>query len=565
MARKSRKIDFVNVDSKTLAAAAETTAAEKVSHAALYARLSFESDKNRERNTIETQMALLHTYVEEHKDIVAVKEYFDISKTGTNFEREGFDEMMQDIKKGEVDCVIVKDLSRLGRNYVEAGSYIERVFPFFDVRFISVNDNYDSARDDVSLLIGMSNIYNEFYSRDLAKKIRTSHRAVWVKGGFSSGSVAYGYEKEKNGSHRLVPDPVTAPVVKKIFQLALDGETTAGIVRCLNEQGLLSPLGYKLEKNGKGTEKSRSWEWRAGTVTRILGNQYYAGDSVHNQYIYDTWGVKKRGMNPRDEWIIVENTHEALIDRSDFEEIQRRKKINATQVQEARKKGRYSVDAFNFFKSKVVCGDCGRKMLLTGYAAGNKVFKCSGYSRRHGCSSHRISDIDLNEYVLRIIRSHINIYTEYVDLIQRLNERQESVKKYDVFSREIRKCREALKRMKKHRERLFEDYAYKLIDAEQYETFSQQDTESEKAIRENIELLVKKQAGYEKDFHTDKEWSTLIDKYRNIRTLNKSLVDAFVDKVEVFENQYVVVHLIYDDMLEELRQYAKEREVELCN
>ena len=171
MARKSRKINFVNVGSELLAAQAEEVTVMNVSHAALYARLSFESDKNRERNTIETQMALLHSFVEDQNDIVVEKEYFDISKTGTNFEREGFDEMMQDIKNGMIDCVIVKDLSRLGRNYVEAGSYIERVFPFFNVRFISVNDHYDSKRDDVSLLVGMSNIYNEFYSRDLAKKV----------------------------------------------------------------------------------------------------------------------------------------------------------------------------------------------------------------------------------------------------------------------------------------------------------------------------------------------------------------------------------------------------------
>ena len=144
MARKSRKINFVNVGSELLAAQAEEVTVMNVSHAALYARLSFESDKNRERNTIETQMALLHSFVEDQNDIVVEKEYFDISKTGTNFEREGFDEMMQDIKNGMIDCVIVKDLSRLGRNYVEAGSYIERVFPFFNVRFISVNDHYDS-------------------------------------------------------------------------------------------------------------------------------------------------------------------------------------------------------------------------------------------------------------------------------------------------------------------------------------------------------------------------------------------------------------------------------------
>ena len=144
MARKSRKVDYVNVGNKENLVTEAENQCEKVSHAALYARLSYESEKNRERNTIETQMVLLHNFVKEQKDIVVAKEYYDISKTGTNFERDGFNEMMQEIKEGNIDCVIVKDLSRLGRNYVEAGSYIERVFPFFNVRFISVNDHYDS-------------------------------------------------------------------------------------------------------------------------------------------------------------------------------------------------------------------------------------------------------------------------------------------------------------------------------------------------------------------------------------------------------------------------------------
>lgn len=161
MARKSRKVDYVNVGNKENLVTEAENQCEKVSHAALYARLSYESEKNRERNTIETQMVLLHNFVKEQKDIVVAKEYYDISKTGTNFERDGFNEMMQDIKEGNIDCVIVKDLSRLGRNYVEAGSYIERVFPFFNVRFISVNDHYDSFRDDISLLISMSRCFEK--------------------------------------------------------------------------------------------------------------------------------------------------------------------------------------------------------------------------------------------------------------------------------------------------------------------------------------------------------------------------------------------------------------------
>lgn len=565
MARKSRKVDYVNVGNKENLVTEAENQCEKVSHAALYARLSYESEKNRERNTIETQMVLLHNFVKEQKDIVVAKEYYDISKTGTNFERDGFNEMMQDIKEGNIDCVIVKDLSRFGRNYVEAGSYIERVFPFFNVRFISVNDHYDSFRDDISLLISMSNVYNEFYSRDLAKKIRSSYRTSWANGEFPSGQMAYGYEKDKDNPHQLIPDPVAAPVVKKIFQYFIDGMTYAEIARKLNADGYLCPKAYKLDKAGKANEKSVTWTWSGGTVHKILENQYYAGDSVHNQFTNDSWAAQRQKMNQKEEWIIIKNTHEALVSRKDFDEVQEKIGHIVKRVNEARKSNGNNVRDFNFFKQKIVCADCGKTMYLYGKTKGNhRRFYC-GNNKLHGkCTPHSITDLEVNDYVLRVIRAHINVYVENVDLIRRLNQRQESIKKYDVFNREIKKCRKELEKVAVHRERLFEDYVCRIIDAEQYETFSKQDAETEKEIQNNMEILLKHQVGYEKNFQTEEEWETLINKYRNTRTLTKEMVNAFVEKIEIHESGSITVRLVYDDMLEELRKYAKEREAELC-
>lgn len=564
MARKSRKINFVNVGSELLAAQAEEVTVMNVSHAALYARLSFESDKNRERNTIETQMALLHSFVEDQNDIVVEKEYFDISKTGTNFEREGFDEMMQDIKNGLIDCVIVKDLSRLGRNYVEAGSYIERVFPFFNVRFISVNDHYDSKRDDVSLLVGMSNIYNEFYSRDLAKKVRSSYRINWANGEFPSGVMAYGYEKDPKSPRHLIPDPEVAPVVKRIFRMFMDGETYAEIARTLNREGYLCPKAYKRKKAGIEMAEATEWKWSGGTVSKILENQYYVGDSVHNQFTNDTWAAKKQKANPKEEWIIVENTHEALVSREDFKTVQEMMLKKKEKKRKPKNKGADSVSSFNFFKEKIVCADCGKTMYLRGRVDGNKFFECGNYTLNKKCFSHSVKDTDVNDYVLRVIRTHINVYTENVDMVRRLNQRQESIQKYDVFNREIRKCRRELEKLAKHREQLFEDYVCKLIDAEQYEVFAAQDTETEQEIQNNLDNLLKHKVGYEKNFHTEEEWEKIIDKYRNTRTLTKDMIDVFVEKIEISSGGAITVHLVYDDMLEELRRYAKERKAEIC-
>lgn len=565
MARKSRKINFVNVGSEALAAHAQEAQDIKVSNAALYARLSFESDKNRERNTIETQMALLHSYVSDQKDIVVVNEYYDISKTGTNFEREGFDEMMQAIREGTVDCVIVKDLSRLGRNYVEAGSYIERVFPFLGVRFISVNDHYDSNRDEVDLLISMSNVYNEFYSKDLAKKVRSSYRSSWSKGEFPSGVMAYGYEKEAGNPHHLVPDPVVAPVVQRIFRDFLSGKKYAEIAKELNNEEYLCPGAYKRKKSGIELKEATEWRWSGGTIRRILKNQYYAGDSVHNQHTCDTWAVKKMIPNPKEQWIIVKDTHEPLVTREDFEKTQEMMESIRLRSKNPKSKGAYSTNDFNFFKSKIVCADCGKTMYLTGKRGNSRRFNCGNFILKHKCFTHVISDTDVNDYVLRVIRTHINVYVENVDMIRKLNERQENIRKYDIFNREIRKCRRDLENVAKLREQLFEDYACKLIDAEQYENFAQQYAEREKEIQYNMDAMLKQKVGYDKNFHTEEEWENLINKYRNTRTLTKGMVDAFVEKIEVSADKSIAVHLVYDDMLKELKIYAKQREAELCS
>ena len=242
--------------------------------------LSFESDKNRERNTIETQMALLHSFVEDQNDIVVEKEYFDISiSLCTNFEREGFDEMMQDIKNGLIiDCVIVKlNLSRLGNNYVEAGSYIERVFPFFNVRFISVNDHYDSKRDDVSLLVGMSNIYNEFYSRDLQRKYVVHIVSTGQMENFRQGSWLMDMKNNSKIPEYLIPDPEVAPVVKRIFRMFMDGETYAEIARTLNREGYLCPKAYKRKKAGIEVAEATEWKWSGGTVSKYFGKSILCG------------------------------------------------------------------------------------------------------------------------------------------------------------------------------------------------------------------------------------------------------------------------------------------------
>ena len=297
MARKSRKVDYVSVG-KVAETAVAVKENKKVFRAGLYARLSLESEANRERGTIENQMELLKVFVDGTDDIVVEKEYFDISQTGTNFARDGFEEMMRDIRNGRIDCVIVKDLSRLGRNYVDAGNYIERVFPFFEVRFIAVTDGYDSEKEDASLTVCMTNIFNEYYSKDISKKIRAAYRASWKAGEMLSGNLAYGLMKNPLDNRHIIPDPDTAPTVRKIFELFVNEKKGyAQIARILNEDGIIAPKAYKHFKKTKELPKNYDAIWKGHTIARMLCNPYYAGDSRHNHHGCDRFAEKSSGRS----------------------------------------------------------------------------------------------------------------------------------------------------------------------------------------------------------------------------------------------------------------------------
>ncbi|MCM1162053.1 MAG: recombinase family protein [Roseburia sp.] len=559
MARKSRKAAVTGNSRIVEPAAAKQE--KRIYRAGLYARLSLESDANKERGTIENQMGLLKNFVDGADDIVAEREYMDVSKTGTNFERDGFEEMMRDIRDGRINCVIVKDLSRLGRNYVEAGNYVERVFPFFEVRFIAVTDGYDSIKEGADLSVCMSNIFNEFYSRDLAKKIRASYRANWEKGNNVCGNLAYGLMSDPLDRHHIIADPDAAPVVVRIFELFVEEKMGyAQIARVLNGDGVIGPKAYKHFKKTKELPKNYNPEWTGGTISRMLCNPYYAGDSRHNQHGRDSFAEKKKWEEPEENWIIVEGTHEPIVPRVLYLKAQERLKEIHKHSSNYGKKNEGELSCRNFYKKKAVCGDCGASMYLIKSTSGAAYFVCGGHLIKKGCSRKSISENALNDEVLRVIRIHMNVYVDSMEMLKRMNRKAESMKKYDVLTKELQKLHHEMEKLAAHRQQLYEDYAERLIDAGQYEAFADKDAAAETELRKRIDEVMEYQRKYDKNYCASRDWEAAINQYRNIRHLTKKMVDAFVEKIEIFSAGKISVHLIYDDMLEELVTYTKERE-----
>ncbi|MCF0187685.1 MAG: recombinase family protein, partial [Bacteroidaceae bacterium] len=393
-----------------------------VYRAGLYARLSFESEDNKDRGTIETQMQLCRKFVDCQDDITVQREYFDISQTGTNFDRAGFEEMMEDVRRGVINCIIVKDLSRLGRNYIEAGNFVERVFPFYGIRFISVTDNYDSLKSSEPILLGVTNIFNEMYVQDVSKKIKASYRAAWSEGLCVAGALPYGYMRDPNDRHKMIIDEAVAGNVRLIFEMVIQEKTYAEIARYLNGQGILCPKAYKKWKRG---EENPTERWSAHSVVQIIDNPRYTGDDVHNQYFNSKIVKKVQRKNDESEWIIVPNNHEPIVSRETYEAAIRVKKQRAEKAKQVKNPGMYSAKEMYFFKGKIFCKECGCPMYCARHFSSVRYY-CSAKHYKKKCNPKFVPDTDINDEVLRVIHTHINVYTDNLQMIRRLNGKKEN-------------------------------------------------------------------------------------------------------------------------------------------
>lgn len=558
MARKSRKNMMLQENT-----ALPDKEKKVLFKAGLYARLSHEKEENIERGTIETQMELMKNYVKDHEDIVIEEEYYDASFTGTNFERPDFKRMLEDAKTGRINCIIVKDLSRLGRNYVEMGNYIERVFPFLNVRFIAVTDDFDSFRPGTDLMMPLKNIVNEFYAKDISKKVSTAHRRKWTTDEYMCGFAPYGYLKSKTEKNRIVVDGATAGNVRLIYKLFLDGKGYTPIAKYLNEQGIMSPLMY-LKSLGYQQNVRTNGVWTKTTVKSILTNQAYIGSAVHGKVVIEKYNNIPLHATDPSEWVVVENTHEPLIDKKTFEKVQERVK-EISDAYFAKEFTKHPPNEMNLLKGKIVCGDCGKGMRLSPRTTKSYVYFCGTFSDgiNPACSRHKIDQEEVNKAVFAQISNHMRCCIDALKVIRELNARSSGLKKYDVYEKAITRQRRELEKVNRKFSELYGDYSEHLINESEYLTLKQQYLLKSEALKKEIDNLLVSQNLYSKNYKIDEDWENLINKYLKCRKLNKELADAFVDKVQVFEDGRISVNLVYDDCLEELLQVKNKREGDL--
>lgn len=504
-------------------------------NACIYARLSRDDGDKLESDSIINQKALIRDFLSKHPEIHAVSEKTDDGYSGVNFDRPAFQEMMEDIRSGKINCVVVKDLSRFGRNYIEAGNYIERVFPFLGVRFIAINDNYDSLdrNQSDSLIIPFKNLINDAYCKDISVKIRSQLEIKRKKGQFIGAFAAYGYLKDEEDHNKLVVDTYASEIVRAIFKWKIQGMSQGRIANKLNMQGVLCPMEYKLSLGMKVQTNFRVHKkalWSSKTVTRILTNEIYTGVLVQGKVGTPNYKIKK--IMPRDEadWIRVEGVIPVIVDRDMFDSVQM---ILAKDIRIAPEE-----DVVYPLSGFVKCADCGQNMVRKSYNAGGKAYSyfiCSTRKTGKGCSTHSISEEKLTDVVLQMVSKQIDSVCEMekmLAIVDSLPEKQANVFNYDA---QVVRLKEEIERNKSFKLKLYENLQEGLIGQDEYflfkKSYAAKIAEAEAAIRA-IEDEREQAVSRNRD---SLSWMETFKKYRNITSVNRSMVVDLIRQVNVYE------------------------------
>ena len=516
---------------------------KKIWNATLYLRLSRDDGDKEESGSITGQRELLRDYISQHPELREYAIRIDDGFSGSTFERPGFQKMIEDVKAGRTDCIIVKDLSRFGRNYLDAGEYIEKIFPFLGVRFIAVNDNYDSLGEKKSsddLIIPFKNLINEAYCRDISMKIRSQLEIKRKNGQFLGSFAAFGYLKDEQDKNKLVVDQYAADIVRDIFKWKLEGISPQDIADALNKLGILSPMEYKRSLGMKYTtsfKTSAKAAWSAGTVIRILKNPIYTGVLIQGKETTPSYKVHKRIAKDKSEWTVIEDSHEAIISGIDFDSVQKVLKCDTRRSPDDK--------AVGLFSGMLFCGDCGASMIRKTVPAGEKkyvYYVCSAHKQDKSCSPHRMRDTALEEIVLDSLRQHIREVVNMSELMNITDTAPLRTAQAQKVQRQLDKKREEFEKLQKLLMSLYENLTDGVIDREEYArlkaSFTARADEAEKqmdALRESLNDI--------RSHGTENVWMNEFIKRQELASLDRAVVVALIDKILIHSND--VVEIIY--------------------
>ena len=549
MARKSRKESGVQTResfSKTIGY-----------QVGFYLRLSDKEAKDRDSESIENQFALLKDFIKNKPDFRLISTFTDDGKTGTNFKRSGFEQMMDEVRSGRINCIIVKDLSRFGRNYLEAGHYIEHVFPFLNVRFIAVTDGFDTLTAtpaQLSYLIPLKNIMNENYARDISKKERSAKKVLRKKGCFLGAYAMYGYEKTSD-KHVIGVDPEAVVHVKTIFDLCEKGYSDSAIAKYLNERKVLCPARYKYEKGiVKNAKYANTSGWYPQTIAGILTSRVYIGDMV--QGARRSKEIKgKKEVVPKSEWDIVSGTHEAIISKEQFDRVQEirmdRHRQYEKMIQENRRLAGKSENS-GILKGNVFCGDCKRAMVRKHIKSCKDKYRyvCDMHEKTGQCSRKFLPEQELFEMLGCLIRRQIEAACQVKEWLH--SREQEEARELFRFEQTLRETEDKRNRLVQKMAALYQDWKEGILDQDEYLYMKKRYEEELTGCEgEREELMGRKQEyilAYTSENPALKAVSELPDDF----LLSRELVDRLIERIEIYEGNRVRVSFKFQDEMQRL-------------
>jgi site-specific recombinases, DNA invertase pin homologs len=531
---------------------------KKIYRTAIYCRLSREDGDKVESNSIASQRAICEDFIAKHDDLeLACEPFIDDGYSGVSFNRPQFKELEDALRKGKIDCIVVKDLSRFSRNYIDGGRYLEKIFPQLGIRFIAVNDAYDSLTGDPqsdSFIIPFKNLINDSYCKDISMKIRSSLEVKQKNGEFVGAFAPYGYRKSPEDKNRLIVDEDVSEYVQMIFSMYKDGFSIGRIADRLNQMGVLSPMEYKHSAGVKfetvfKTSETAKWTYKA--VHRILTNEVYIGVLAQGKRGTPNYKVRVVQFRNEEDWVKVENAHEPLVSYEDFMAVKEMMKRDMRCSPDK--------DEAHLFSGFLFCADCHQSMIRKTVPSKNKkyvYFVCSSNKHSHTCSPHSISEKEVEEKVFRAIHDQVELVVNLEKALAMIDRLPSKSRKAFNYEAQIAKIEEEIERYQKLKLRLYEDLSDGIIDKSEYFDFRNSYTKIIEEKQETLLRVKKEMKQVVATGTTERNWVTLFKQYENIDELNRRILMALVDRVLVYEDHAIEIIFKYRDEYQQTLEYV---------
>jgi DNA invertase Pin-like site-specific DNA recombinase len=541
---------------------------------ALYARLSVE-DNGKDSDSLEAQLQYLHAYIEGKPQFEFCGEFIDNGFTGTNYKRPGFQNLIDLVQKGQIECIIVKDLSRLGRNYIETGSFIEKICPMLNLRLIAINDGYDTAFKNASSDMSMSvmNIANDMYAKDISRKVCSALQGKIERGEYIGNYAPYGYLKDPADKNHLLPDPALISVVNRIFRMRADGMGIGSIAKVLNEEDIPSPGRYRYEQGiiTNNNKKGSGLLWNRHVLTDLLKNVVYVGDLAQARCRSALHQGIPFHLTGEDEWVVVHNTHEGIVPRELFLRVQEINQSKSKAQKENTGKYSYLPKAVNIYGKKLVCADCGSVIKLCRSISNKKdkayfTFKCPTHieHRERGCSDKSISQAEMDAAVLATIQAHIRLFVKYKEVIDKLQVMDHRKGQHYQYQKEIRDIEKRIRQRNSLCTELYTDVRDGLITEDDYVFSKAAYTKEIQELQKRLDELQAQMKQESISMNRFSHWSQLIEKYNNVQELTKEIVEAFVQEIRLYDGKKIVITLNYMNEFNESKKLYQKRRKEVA-